>query len=156
MTKQHVWRERTRVYLTLTVCYSELRQQAAGRVMMTRQKRKAQEGSFQSTDGSLTLLVPDDIDHATLSDLLPGISITSPSPDAVVSLYRILLSQRSELEEIQHELENTHAEVEKKDVELDQALQDGETGIKKVEAQIELTQEELKRVKTERDELGMS
>jgi len=100
--------------------------------------------------------VPDDIDHATLSDLLPGISITSPSPDAVVSLYRILLSQRSELEEIQHELENTHAEVEKKDVELDQALQDGETGIKKVEAQIELTQEELKRVKTERDELGMS
>jgi len=39
---------------------------------------------------------------------------------------------------------------------LDQALQDGETGIKKVEAQIELTQEELKRVKTERDELGMS
>lgn len=150
MTKQHVWRELEST--SFTVCHSE---QAAGRMMMTRQKRKAQEGSFH-TDGSLTLLVPDDIDHAVLSDLLPDTSITSPSPDGIVSLYRILLSQRSELEDTQHELENARAELEKKDIELDQALQDGETGIKKVEAQIELAQEELKRVKTERDELGMS
>ena len=122
-------------------------------MMKTRQKRKAQEGVTQ-TDGPITISVPDDIDLAMLSNLLPDTSVTSPSPDAIISLYRILLAQQSELEETQHDLESARAEVEKKDVELDQALQDGETGIKEMEAQIETAREDLKKVKTERDKLG--
>lgn len=124
-------------------------------MMKTRHKRKAQEGTSQS-DESLTIFMPDDIDLAALSHLLPDTSITSPSPDAIVALYRLLLTQNSELENTHHELENAHAEGERKDVELDQALQDKETGIKEMEAQVEAAQEELKRLKTERDELADS
>ncbi|KAF9452906.1 hypothetical protein P691DRAFT_659626 [Macrolepiota fuliginosa MF-IS2] len=121
----------------------------------TRAKRKAQESSAQS-DESLTIFMPEDIDLATLSNLLPDTSITSPSPDAIVELYRLLLGQHSELENTQQELENVRAEVEKKDVELDQALQDRETGIKEMESQVETAQDELKKVKVERDDLALA
>ncbi|KAJ3573187.1 hypothetical protein NP233_g2600 [Leucocoprinus birnbaumii] len=124
-------------------------------MMKTRHKRKAQEGTSQS-DESLTIFMPDDIDLATLSNLLPDTSITSPSPDAIVALYRLLLAQSAELETAQQELENAHAEAEKKDVELDQALQDKETGVKEMEALAESAQDELKKVKAERDELASS
>lgn len=123
-------------------------------MMKTRPKRKAQEGTSQS-DVSLTIFMPEDIDVATLSNLLPDTSITSPSSDAIITLYRLLLAQNSELEGAQQELENVQAEAEKKDVELDQALQDKESGIKDMEGQVEAAQEELKKVRAERDELGM-
>lgn len=99
--------------------------------------------------------MPDDIDLATLSSLLPDTSITSPSPDAIVALYRLLLDQSSALETTGQDLETARAETEKKDVELDQALQDRETGIKEMEEQVEAAQEELKKLKSERDELGI-
>ncbi|KXN81784.1 Nucleoprotein TPR [Leucoagaricus sp. SymC.cos] len=122
-------------------------------MMKTRHKRKAQEGTSQS-DESLTIFMPDDIDLAALSNLLPDTSITSPSPDAIVALYRLLLGQSTDLENAQQELENVQAEVEKKDVELDQALQDRETAVKEADAQVEAVQEELKKTKAERDELA--
>lgn len=122
-------------------------------MMKTRTKRKAQEGVSQPEE-SLTIFMPEDIDLAALSSLLPDTSITSPSPDAIVALYRLLLAQNSELETAQHELENLHAEAERKDVELDQALQDKETGMKEMEAQLEAAQDDLRKMKVERDELG--
>jgi nucleoprotein TPR len=123
-------------------------------MMKTRHKRKTQEGTSQHEE-NLTIFMPDDIDLATLSNLLPDTSITSPSPDAIVALYRLLLAQSSELENAHQELENAQAEAEKKDVELDQALQDRETGLKEMETQVEVAQEGMKKLKTERDELGM-
>lgn len=124
-------------------------------MMKTRLKRKAQESTSQP-DESLTIFMPEDIDLAALSNLLPDASITSPSPDAIIALYRLLLAQSSELETAQQELENAQAEAQRKDVELDQALQDRETGMKEMEAQVEAAQEELKKMKSERDELGKS
>ncbi|XP_006462514.1 hypothetical protein AGABI2DRAFT_71914 [Agaricus bisporus var. bisporus H97] len=121
--------------------------------MKTRQKRKAEEGASQQ-DEHFSIPVPDDVDTATLSNLLPGTNITSPSSECIVSIYRLLIGQRLELEDSQEALENAQAEVQRKDVELDQALQDRETGMKETEAQVEAAQEELKKVKLERDELG--
>lgn len=122
-------------------------------MMKTRQKRKAEEGASQQ-DEHFSIPVPDDVDTATLSNLLPGTNITSPSSECIVSIYRLLIGQRLELEDSQEALENAQAEVQRKDVELDQALQDRETGMKETEAQVEAAQEELKKVKLERDELG--
>jgi nucleoprotein TPR len=121
----------------------------------TRQQRKA-EGDASQPDEHFSISVPDDVDTTTLSTLLPDTNITSPSAECIISIYRLLLGQRLELETSQQESENVQAEVQRKDIELDQALQDRETGMKETELQVEAAQSELKKVKSERDELGTS
>lgn len=128
--------------------------------MKTRRKSKAaaaidsdneQEGHDEPL---LTLSIPDDIDLDLLSDLLPETNLTSPSSDEIFGLYRLLLIQSSEGRTIFLELEEARAEIEKKEVELDQALQDRESLSRELEASLENVQEDLKKVKKERDELG--
>jgi nucleoprotein TPR len=53
-------------------------------------------------------------------------------------------------------LEESRAEVERKDVELDQALQDRESSVSSLETQVKSLQEELVKVKEERNTLGKS
>ena len=50
----------------------------------------------------------------------------------------------------------TRAEIQRKDVELDQALQDRETATSELESTLETVQKELAQVKEERDTLGAS
>nr|UPW42857.1 nucleoprotein MLP2 [Hypsizygus marmoreus] len=131
-------------------------------MMKTRRKSKAATAAAldsedaPSTDGSFSLAIPDDVDLETLSDLLPGTNLTSPSSDTIVTLYRLILAQALEGRSITQELDEARAEVEKKDVELDQALQDRESLSRELEGSVESLQSELTQVKQERDQLVAS
>lgn len=114
------------------------------------------EASPAPTQAAFVVPLPEDLDTELLSSLLPDTLFESPSPDDVLSLYRLLLAQATEVDATQRELEDTKAEVERKDVELDQALQDRETGTKELEATLETVRDELKQAKQERDEAGAS
>ena len=100
--------------------------------------------------------VPDDIDLEYLSRLLPDFSFETPSPDAILSLYRFVVSQAVDFDGSLRDLEESRAEVERKDIELDQALQDRESSVSSFETQIKSLQEELARVKEERRTFGKS
>lgn len=131
-------------------------------MMKTRRKAKEVEVTNvdsdieqESNDESNNLSIPSDIDVDVLSNLLPGTNLSSPSNDEIIALYRLLLIQSLEGRTIFQELEEARADIEKKDVELDQALQDREGLTRELEASLEAVQEDLQKVKKERDELGM-
>lgn len=135
---------------------------SAHNMTKTRRQRQAAAAAANEQDGSSpspeeshsrTIDIPEDVDLDSLSDLLPDINLTNPSPDAIVSLYRLLLSQASDIDTIQRDLDEERADSEKKDVEFDQALSDRETFCKELEASLEAVQKELKQVKEERDQL---
>ncbi|EGN98500.1 hypothetical protein SERLA73DRAFT_169454 [Serpula lacrymans var. lacrymans S7.3] len=119
----------------------------------TRRKSKAaaaaaadleHDGSSQATDEHLSNVplnvpIPVDVDAETLASLLPDTSITSPTPENIVSLYRLLLAQ---------------GEIDRKDVELDQALQDRESQTREYESSLEIVHNQLNDAKREREQLG--
>lgn len=115
------------------------------------------EDTSRTVDESHNFVVsiPEDVDLESLSDLLPGISLTSPSPEAIIALYRLLLVQALEGRSITQELDETRAEVEKKDVELDQALQDRESMSRELETSLESVHSQFNQMKDERDKLGI-
>ena len=119
---------------------------------MTRKKSKAAEPdpavSFQIT-------LSDDIDEDALSRLIPEINLTSLLSDDILSIYRLLLSQLTSLDSAQRERDEARADTEKKDIELDQALQDKESLTNDLEASVESVHKELQQVKHERDQLGL-
>ena len=100
----------------------------------------------------------DDIDLDYLSRALPDVPFEVPSPDAILSLYRLIVSQtvNLSLEDAHRDLEELRADNERKDIELDQSLQDRESLAPSLEAQVKGLQEELVKAKQERDTLGES
>jgi nucleoprotein TPR len=114
------------------------------------------EGLASSSRVEFSVPIPDDIDLEYLSRLLPDFSFETPSPDAVLSLYRFVVSQAVDLDGSLRDLEESRAEVERKDIELDQALQDRESSVSSLETQVKSLQEELAKVKEERSTFGES
>ncbi|KAI0647815.1 hypothetical protein C8Q79DRAFT_924901 [Trametes meyenii] len=102
---------------------------------------------------TLTVHIPEDLDFDALSSLLPDVNLTTPTSDALISLYRLLLAHVHDSEAAQREVEETRAEIQRKDVELDQALQDRETATSELEATVEAVQKELAQVKEEKHAL---
>ncbi|KAL4250041.1 hypothetical protein ABKN59_004926 [Abortiporus biennis] len=130
---------------------------------MTKTRRQAKSQLAEdATDGhehtpepsTITVSIPEDIDIDLLSRLLPGFSLETPSEEAVLSLYRLIIDQSSDNDAVHREVEAIKAEVQKKEVELDQALQDKETATKELEVTLENVQLELKKVKEEKDEIA--
>ncbi|KAL0960729.1 hypothetical protein HGRIS_005754 [Hohenbuehelia grisea] len=130
--------------------------------MKTRRKSKAAAAaaaadevasSPQPESHSLSVVLPDDVDHESLASLVPQADLTTVSSETIVTLYRLLLEQAGELDASQRDLDEAHAEVERKDVELDQALQDRETTLKDLEGTYESLQQDFGRLKDERDQL---
>ncbi|KAI0667763.1 hypothetical protein C8Q78DRAFT_1052496 [Trametes maxima] len=133
-------------------------------MMKTRRKSKAaaaaaaaeqpqDSGTREDTPAlaaAFTVHIPEDLDFDALSSLLPDINLTTPTPDMLLSLYRSLLAYASDSEVAQREVEETRAEIQRKDVELDQALQDRETVTSELEATVETVQKELAQVKEEK------
>ena len=112
------------------------------------------EAGASQTRVEFSVPIPDDLDFDYLSRLLPDFSFETPSPDTVLSLYRLVVSQAVSLESALHDLEESRAENERKDVELDQALQDRESSVSSLETQVKGLQEELSKVKQDRNALG--
>ncbi len=115
---------------------------------------EAGTASQTQTRADFFVPIPDDLDFDYLSKVLPDISFETPSPDTIVSLYRLVVTQTVGLESALHDLEESRAENERKDVELDQALQDRESSVSSLETQVKGLQEELTKVKQDRDTLG--
>ncbi|KAF6755929.1 hypothetical protein DFP72DRAFT_895626 [Ephemerocybe angulata] len=117
---------------------------------MTKTRKRAREESAQdaaeagsqnaeaATAGWLQVPVPDDIDHEYLSELLPNIpDLSRVTPDAVAALYKLVVGLNTDLDGLRRE------EGERKDVELDQALQDKESIAKEFEESMEKVHAEL-------------
>ena len=119
---------------------------------MTRRKSKAAE---PDSVAPLQITLSDDIDEDALSKLIPEINLASLSPDDILSIYRLLLSQLISLDSAQRERDEARADTERKDIELDQALQDKESLSNDLEASAESVHKELQQVKQERDQLGL-
>ncbi|KAG5646523.1 hypothetical protein DXG03_003290 [Asterophora parasitica] len=109
-----------------------------------------------SHDDAFVLNVPEDVDLELLSELIPDTNLHSPSPENIVTLYRLIVTQAWEGRSVVEELDGARAEAQKKDVELDQALQDKESSSRDFESSLEGLQNELGQVKRERDELAVS
>ena len=118
---------------------------------MTRRKSKAAE---LEPAPPLHITLPDDIDEDALSNLIPDINLTSLSSDDVLSIYRLLISQLLNLDSAQRERDEARADIERKDIELDQALQDKESLTNDLETSVESVHKELQQLKQERDQLG--
>ena len=103
---------------------------------------------------SLTIVTPEDLDVDTLSSLVPDADLSEPNSEVIISIYRLLLQHVADLNSTQRQLDESRAEVEKKDVELDQALQDRESMSKELEQSQESAHVELEKCKREKDQLG--
>ena len=114
-----------------------------------------QDAPSASTLTTFSVSLPSDIDLDTLSTLIPGEPLETPSEDTVLHLYRTLLAHATQVEATTREVEELRAEAEKKEIELDQAYQDRENDKKELENLADGLQKELTTIKTERDELGM-
>jgi nucleoprotein TPR len=66
------------------------------------------------------------------------ISFETLSPGAILSLYLFVVSQAVDLDLSLRDLEESRAEVERKDIELDQALQDRESPVSSLETPVQV------------------
>ena len=123
---------------------------------MTTTRRKSKAAADPDTEPTrpLTVTLPADIDEDTLSSLLPETNLTSISSEDVIALFRLVVSQVLSLDNSERERDDARAELERKDIEPDQVLQDKEGLSKDLEASVEAAIEELNLVKQERDQLG--
>lgn len=102
---------------------------------------------------TLTIAIPDDLPVDALSSLLPEFSLAAPSPDAILSLYRLVASQLADLEAASNDIEEARAQALRKEVELDSAVQDREATVRELETSLESVTAELSAAKHERDAL---
>ncbi|KAG2147462.1 uncharacterized protein EDB93DRAFT_1147386 [Suillus bovinus] len=100
--------------------------------------------------------LPTDIDVEALSSLIPEVSFATPTPETIVSVYRLLLAQVTETNATQRDLEEARADVERKEVELDQAYQDAENKTKSLETSLENVQSQLTVTRQEKEQLAAS
>jgi nucleoprotein TPR len=98
--------------------------------------------------------MPADPDLEQLAELIPDIDPSTVTSENVLALYRLLVYYASDLSATQREFEQAQADGERKDVELEQALQDRETAQKEFQVTIEQQQAEVTQLKQERDQLG--
>lgn len=128
---------------------------AAAAAAAAQQEAPSQDTPSVSTSAALIISLPSDIDIDTLSSIIPGEPLETPTEDTVLHLYRTLLALAAQVEAATRQVEDLRAEAGKNEVELDQAYQDRENDKKELETFVDNLQKELKSVKTERDELGM-
>lgn len=119
------------------------------------QQEASQDTPSASTSAAFTISLPSDIDVDTLSALIPGEPLETPTEDTVLHLYRTLLAHVAQVDATTRQVEDLRAEAEKKEVELDQAHQDRENDKRETEIIVDNLQKELKSVKASRDEHGM-
>ena len=78
-------------------------------MMKTRRKSKAaaaaaaqeaatRENSPVPSWSSFTVNIPEDVDFDALGALLPDVNLSSPAPETILSLYRLILGQAADTE----------------------------------------------------------
>ena len=71
------------------------------------------------SSATLAVDIPEDLDFDALSSLLPDTRLDTPTPDAILYLYRLVVNQAADGDAAQRELEEARADLSRKDVELD-------------------------------------
>ncbi|GJJ13307.1 hypothetical protein Clacol_007559 [Clathrus columnatus] len=104
----------------------------------------------------LNIQLPDDISLDSLSSLVPEVSFDAPTSEGLIRVYRIILAQASDLANATSDLEEARAQLLRKDIELDQAVQDKETAVSELEQSTEVARNELATVIQQRDEVVAS
>ena len=95
-----------------------------------------------------------DIDMRTLSGFFPDVSLETPSAAVIVQCYRLILTQAAQLDEKEKTIEEMEADVDRKEIELDQALQDKENLLMELDTNVKAVQDQLDVVKAEKEEIG--
>jgi hypothetical protein len=94
----------------------------------------------------LVITLPDDLEPSTLDSLTGSITDwTSPTPETILSLYRLVVSQKVEFD---NALQDWEQRLQQKDADLEQALQDQETYRRESTEGIELLRMEVERLKS--------
>lgn len=129
---------------------------AAEQELETASTQGTEDLSLSAPTSSAAFLVPipPDLDLDTLSHILPDVSFAKPDPETVLAVYRLLLAQVADQDDTRRDLEELRAEADRKDIELDQAIQDGETKSKDLEDALATLQTQVSAIKQERDQLG--
>lgn len=129
---------------------------AAEQELETASTQGTEDLSFSAPASSASFIVPipPDLDVDMLSHILPDFSFAKPDPETVLAVYRLLLAQVADQDDTRRDLEELKSAVERKEVELDQAIQDGETKTKDLEDALQTLQKEVGTIKVERDQLG--
>lgn len=129
----------------------------------TQQETEVEDNASQGDDRqspfpSGTLMnvgpLPSEVNVSSLTSIFPDISLEFPTPEFILRCYKLIVTQAEQLSKDAIDLESLHAEMERKDVELDQALQDRENAITELESTAENVLTELGKAKGENDTLG--
>lgn len=127
-------------------------------------RRKVRKGTQADTDAegederpqSISAgAASNDTDFTILTELLPDVALENPTPEAISAYFRLILTQHEQLSAALRQSEELNALVERKDVELDQALQDREASVRELEISLEEAQDELKKARQEKEEAGI-
>lgn len=110
--------------------------------------------SAPTSSASFLVPIPPDLDLDTLAHILPDVSFAKPDPETVLAVYRLLLAHVADQDDNRRDLEELRAAADRKDIELDQAIQDGETKTKDLEDALATLQKQVNATKEERDQLG--
>ena len=95
-----------------------------------------------------------DIDVHSLSEYFPDASLEAPTPELIIACYKVIMEQKDKLADYVEEIDNLKADADRKDVELDQALQDRERVSKELEDAVVGMQTELKSATEEKEQIG--
>lgn len=138
--------------------------------MQTRHKSKLAEdnpGTSGSNGGSSNMMdedvgapslpvqIPEEFDTDTLQALLPDFNLATPTTDAIMALYQLVLQQRNDLDETSKERDLARADISRYEVELDQALQDQDVQASQLRASLEEAQSDLVKSRNQIAELGL-
>ncbi|KDQ20838.1 hypothetical protein BOTBODRAFT_320357 [Botryobasidium botryosum FD-172 SS1] len=107
-----------------------------------------------SLSAKFSLSFPSDFPLERLKSYLPAVSLAAPTQDDILSVYKYILDHGAGLEDANRALDESRAEVVKKEVELDQALQDHESIVNELRSSVEDVTRELAQVKLEKSELA--
>jgi nucleoprotein TPR len=130
--------------------------------MKTRRKSYQDTAEGETTSSQVaeeteesTLSISPDFDVDYLAQNFPHIEDwTRPSAASISQVYTALAEILKERDVAQENAERLQAELEKKEIELDQTLQDRENETKELEASLESAKNDLNTALKERDQLG--
>lgn len=122
--------------------------------MKTRRSRGSEAAEAGGSTMELELELPSDIDVDQLEELLPDVSPSKLTPDAAVQLYKFILDQARAINDLGVQLEQSQSESLKKEIELDQTLQDHDMRFKELDDALSSRSAEVERLNKEYEAIG--
>lgn len=116
-------------------------------------KSHAKTDSDQTGAPALHILLPEDLPTTLLDSLTGGgaaVDWSAPTPETIISVYRLIVSQK---EEFDNALRDWEERLAQKDADIEQALQDHETFRVECNEQIETLRVEVEGLKRDNEEL---